>query len=370
MDILHIGVLIGGAIITFLTVRAWHVRASAPGTMAATALWMAGFVTLGFVMTDDIGPLWYVLCLIALIAGGVIAVRSAPKHHDPVITGDGLETIHEASNIRDEGRDAIKRFGKGRLGMGMVARFVDSFVVSPDERVRDVAVRRIAVAQEHLDAVLTPWTLKRAEELIQERPEAAALADATHRAHVPHRIRIEAAERLLLLGRRAEQDLRNAISSLDSARSMEMLDAVSSNKGISALSTSATSSASSAVRRAQESIHRLSTEAGALSHALPHVSDGFDFVLDMTIDLPLDFMSWINMGRLSTAIDRCRAALAEIERDVARLDALHRRELTDGAPTLADWRRATDPFVAAAIAELPPTVRAEGPTGLPLRPMS
>lgn len=368
MDMLHFGVLVGGAIITFLTVRAWFVRTSAPGTMAATGLWMAGFVALGLVMADDVGPLWYVLCLVALVAGGVIAVRTAPKHQDPVIEGDDLEAIHEASAIRDQGRAAIDAFGKGRLGMGIAQRLVDSFVVSPDERIRDVAVRRVDVAQERIDALLAPWTLNRAEELIRERPQAAALADSAHHAHVPHRIRIEAAERLLMLGRTAERDLQSAISSLDSARSMEMLDAVSSNKGISAMSTSATSSASSAVRRAQESIHRLSSEAGALSHALPHVSDGFDFVLDMTIDLPIDFMSWMNMGRLSTAIDRCRAALAEIERDVARLDELHRRAVADGEPTLVEWRRATDPFVADAVAELPETVRHEAPMSLPLRP--
>lgn len=367
MDILHVGVLVAGALVVFLTVRAWFVRASAPGTMVATGLWTTGFVLLGLTMADGIGPLWYPLCLVALVVGGVLAVRTAPKHRDPVIQGDGLEAIREASSIREEGRGAIDRFSRGRMGMGWISRLVDSFVVSPDERVRDVAARRIDVAQERLDALLVPWTLTRAEALLAERPEAAARADAAHRAHVPHRIRIEAAERLLMFGREAESDLRHAISSLDSARSMEMLDAVSSNKAISIMSTSSTSSAASAVRQAQQSVQRLAAEAGAMSHALPHISDTFDFILDMTIDLPLDFMSWINMGRLSTAIDRCRDALAEVERDVARLDALHMQVIEEGAPTFLDWRLATDAFVADAVSELPEHVRADAPASLPLR---
>lgn len=369
-DLAHAAALVGGVAISAAMVPAGANRRSAPGALVLVLACFAAFVIVALASADPIGPYWYLMVIVAIIMGAVIGEVLTPRPEPVTFEDEDLASITRAARILEESRRTVADFDAGRRGIPILRRFVDSFIVTGDESLRDRALGRMEAAQAHIGRTVGPWTLARAEELLARDPQGAQEADEAHEGHVPHRVRIEAASDLLSLALQARQDLIDAISALDSARSMEMLDAVSSNKGISIMSTSSTSNAAHAVECAQASITRLSQEAGAVKHVLPQVGDTFDFMLDMALDLPLDFMSWVNMGRLSTAIETCTKALDAVGEDVERLEDLREDAVIEGHATLARWYDATGPYIAAAVRDLPPSVHDEAPTAMPLRPMT
>lgn len=368
MDLPRIALLVAAALVGFVGARTWEHRVSMPGS-AGGAL---GAVVLTFGVAYTLQPPmdlpWYLWVTLALGIGALAGRLTIPDRADPTIEGEDLASIRTASDLREQARRAVVDFDAGRNGWALHRRLLDAFVVSPDETIRDGAVRRIAIADAHIARFVPAWTLARADELLAADPEGSARADAAHEAHVPHRRRIDAATRLLDLARTAATDLSQAISDLESARTMEIMDAASSNKAIAAMSHASTSTASSSVERAQESMRLLSHEAEILSQDLPRVGDTIDFVLDMALDSAFDFMSWLNVGRLGTAMDQCRQALAKVEQEGGRLEGLLARAKAEGDPTLGEWYESTWRYVDSARIELPAEVRSDAPCAMPLRP--
>jgi uncharacterized Zn finger protein (UPF0148 family) len=165
-------------------------------------------------------------------------------------------------------------------------------------------------------------------------------------------------ERMLGLARDAQSKLVEAASECEQASSMEMMDAFSANKGISAMSSVYTSSAKTSLNTAREALK-------ALSEALPDRARGLDAeapddLLDLVLDFadfPIDFLSWMNMDKLDTAGDQCKATgihvakvIDELVAQEAQRRVAHERELA----LLAEIDR---PYLTATLEYVPQSIR-------------
>lgn len=152
--------------------------------------------------------------------------------------------------------------------------------------------------------------------------------------------------------------LDTAISSLETAKTYETIDAFSSNNAISVMSTVQTSSASDDVQEANAAIGRLrEASRQEVPASLSAPSDAFDLMMDLCIDSVFDFMSFYNMKRLGDAKTRCHQArdrVMEIERALLR-DVQKAATAADPVRTALSDLRAT--YALKASKELPAAAR-------------
>ena len=105
---------------------------------------------------------------------------------------------------------------------------------------------------------------------------------------------------------RVVREINEAQSAISEAETMETLDMVSSNKGLSVLSSLSTSEANSEIQDIKpvledfkQSLKKL--ESKELEQDLPEVDDSFDLVFDFVFDGGFDFFSMLNLFSLGEA---------------------------------------------------------------------
>lgn len=350
----------------FLLVGAMAKRRSAP---AMAILWSIAFPlnVVAALLTSPPHLSWGTIAIVGASALGLgTGYALLPKRPGIGEDADGVDTIAAACDVIDRCERRVADFDRSRVGMGMGARLADSFVVTKDEEERDAAISDAALWTEMLERTVPVVSLRHARSLLDADPAAAALANSAAIAHEPHARRVAAADRLVVLANDAVGALENAESALSSAKSMETLDAVSSNKGISIMSSASTSSARSAIDDARRAVNALAEATDALSGDLRTVDDGFDLVLDMALDMPFDFVSFMNISKLASAQDDCERVRAAVEERRTRLEIALTAAIAAAAPTLAAWQVATDPFMERARRDLPERARHLVPEHMPL----
>jgi hypothetical protein len=350
----------------YLTVGAIARRRSAP---ASAVLWPVIFainVVAAWAAAPPF-PSWGPIAVAGAVAVALIAgVLTLPKRPGVGRDADGIDAIIAACDVIDRQERRIADFDRSRAGMSMGARLADSFIVTRDEEERDAAMADAALWTEMLERTVPTVSLRHARTLLDADPAAAALANSAAIDHEPFARRVAAADRLVVLANEAVEALESAESSLSSAKSMETLDAVSSNKAISIMSSSSTSSARSAVDDARDAVRALAEATEELSGDLRTVDDGFDLVLDMALDMPFDFVSFMNISKLSAAEDDCERVRAVVEERRTHLESALTAAISSAAPTLAAWRVATNPFMEAARRDVPERARHLVPESMPL----
>ena len=149
--------------------------------------------------------------------------------------------------------------------------------------------------------------------------DRASLAEAARNASDRHKETCA----VLRLGRTAHTRLDEAASACSSASSMEIMDAVSSNKGISLMSTVSTSTAREKLRAAKEALEALRAEGSRKpvpsgTGSIP--DDTTDLIIDFLFDLPFDVVSILNIGKLDHAAGECRRCMAQLEPSIRKLE--------------------------------------------------
>lgn len=267
---------------------------------------------------------------------------------------DRFGTAEIALNLATQRLEADKARRKGSL----VARFVD-FVSETD------AEEGERKAREEFDRI-SDETRKG----VAERMHRLAMAELSEDTHEASRRAMQAtvcertlaslqqAERLSATARNAHDALTSAASACSSASSMEMMDAFTSNKAISAMSSMSTSSAKTSLNTAVAALK-------VLSDALPEKTqelgaeapdDFLDLVLDFA-DFPIDFLSWMNMGKLDAAEEKCKAAATQVAKlieEIGEVEARKRQAHELETDLLAEIDR---PYLLSVLECVPQSIR-------------
>lgn len=267
---------------------------------------------------------------------------------------DRFGTAEIALNLATQRLVSDKERRRGSL----VARFVD-FVseTEAEEGERKTREEFNRISDETRKGVAERMNQMAMAELSEDPNEAsrrATQAAACERTFA----NLQQAERLSATARNAHDALTFAASACSSASSMEMMDAFTSNKAISAMSSMSTSSAKTRLNTAVEALK-------ALSEALPGKTqelgaeapdDFLDLVLDFA-DFPIDFLSWMNMGKLDAAEEKCKAAAAQVAKlleEIGEVEARKRQAHELETDLLAEIDR---PYLLSVLEYVPQSIR-------------
>lgn len=254
---------------------------------------------------------------------------------------------------------AVAQDKAGRRG-SMIRKLLDYLFDTAPEKTLEAAEDRMAVVRKEAADAVTIAVSGAAMRLL-----SLASTDVDRRKVQFERLRTvregsRSAEKMLGLAKRARSALHKASEACSSASSMELMDTVSSNKGISVMSSVSTSNARSAVAEAQEALAALRNAVDAASRLKADVDvpdDMLDLVIDFAIDLPFDFLSLMNMSKLDSAGEKCdeaknavSAIIPRLKKDVALAREAVQRE--EAALAVIDG-----PYIRQAAATVPPTLR-------------
>jgi hypothetical protein len=125
-----------------------------------------------------------------------------------------------------------------------------------------------------------------------------------------------------------ERALDTALNEIDGAQSMETADLFSGNKGIGFLSYLENDEASDAIEAAQEALvafgealKKYDQTESTLRDIKSQINDFPDLMLDLTLDLPFDFLSWSMLSQLDDCEDELRRIWDELDPLWVRIDA-------------------------------------------------
>ena len=295
--------------------------------------------------------------LLLVMLGSLIAVgtRRTPSPYEA--EGSDRDAIHRACEAHGRADRTISAFTAERGGMPLMQRLRDAFVTTETEigHVSAVAIRDSARA--HLTDIVPAWHRMRTEALVDENAVRPVVN------MIETRLRpLEAVEEATLDVYRSATDavtaLDEAIEALDSAQTYETLDLVSDNKGLSAVSTMANSTAQDRVGEAREAIDVLSRKTkSAIDEDLVAPGDTLDLFLDMAFDPGFDFLSLYNIGRLSAARSRCEEARVRVSEIEVRLRERHQAAHDAAQPVRDEITAVKRPYHQRAMTEMPEIAR-------------
>lgn len=272
--------------------------------------------------------------------------------------------VQAAQRHADTARRVVEADKQGRAG-SLMARLVDALTTTQPEAVLNDAEARLAAATDKGKKAAHAWIIATAGQRLADQPTDAG----RHREQTQRLERVlsraRQVQQWLELAQAADSQLSVAHRACESASTTELLDLVSKNKAISALSYMDTSSASDAVKRAGRAVKELAEALPkrAEQAEIEQPDDLLDLVVDLAFDPGFDVLSWLNMGRLDDAAHQCRQAAEKLR---PLLNRLHK--LAGEAQARAEQERATlrsieAPYLEAAAAEVPDVLRVPTPAG-------
>ena len=244
--------------------------------------------------------------------------------------------VRAAQRHVETARTAVATDKQERAG-SLRARLVDALTTTQPEAALADAEAGLAAATKKGKEAARAWIIGTARQSLAQKN--AESAQHQEQAQKLERVKSRAAQvrRWLKLAREADSHLSAARSACSSASTTELLDFVSTNKAVSALSYMDTSSAADAVKSAGRAVQAL---AEALPKRAEHAEicepdDLLDLVVDLAFDPGFDVLSLFNMSRLDDAARQCGQAANKLRPLLERL-----RKLADDAQAKADQERA------------------------------
>lgn len=273
--------------------------------------------------------------------------------------------VQAAQRRVETARNILARDKQARAS-SLMARLVDALTTTQSETVLNDAEARLAAAMKKGRTAACVWIIDTARQRLAEKPAEAGRYQEQARKLERVQRRAGQMRRWLELAREADRRLSAARSACESASTTELLDFVSTNKVISALSYMDTSSAADAIRNAGRAVQ-------ALAEALPkragqaeidQPDDLLDLLVDLAFDPGFDVLSLFNMGRLDDAARQCGKAADKLRPLLERL-----RQLVDDAQAKVEQERAAlrdieAPYLEAAAAQVPDILRMPTPASL------
>ena len=235
-----------------------------------------------------------------------------------------IASLHAAAALElDAAKRALALDKAGRRG-SILGRAVDFFADTAAEKRLESAEEAMADARSTSMSAVKAFLESRVATLVaDDGTDTEAWNNQSKRTEIASTA-FAAAERAGLLAVVARDALEEAGKACSSASTMEMMDAVSSNKGIALMSTVSNGTAKAKLSAAKEAVAELrgAVEAARTLTADVNVPDDMvDLVFDFAIDMPFDVFSFINMGKLSGAADGCRKAADGVSSVIPALEA-------------------------------------------------
>lgn len=284
-----------------------------------------------------------------------------------------IDELHEwssrvsaATTDLDVARQALAADKKQRKA-SITARVGDWFTTTPAEAAERDAAGRLATLKDEAENAVQRWIGETARELL----ESSEVEDAKHKIHLQKvaaiRTRRDQVQRWFDLAEAAHACLARAKRSCESASTSELLDAVSSNKAFSLMSSIDTSNARDSVRAADGAVQALADalpkRAGAAPIDTP--DDLLDFMLDIAFDTGFDMLSWFNMDKLDEAARRCGHAMDALQPLRVRLGQLLSESQERFDKALEALRSVEAPFLEQAAGLVPSEIRLPPPVSIP-----
>lgn len=283
------------------------------------------------------------------------------KHEIQALADQITSATNDLSKAQQALRDDKKRRQSSLRGM-----FVDWLTSTPAEKEVQDKEERLSTISAEASKTARKLIISEAVSGLQSSPEDMRLhAEQCQRLNNANK-RQERIRRLLDLARAAHNKLEEASSDCESASTTELLDLASTNKALSLLSTFETSDAADSVKEATAALK-------ALSQALPKRAEATEFdmpddFLDLAVDLALaptfDIFSFFNMQSLDKAASQCREASKKLAPLLSHLQNLHAETAARVTTEQAALHAIEAPYLHAAAALIPPTIRVQVPTSL------
>lgn len=249
-----------------------------------------------------------------------------------------------------------------RRNEGIWAQAIDFFTSTQAEEALERAEDALAQHKRKCEAWVRSWYAGRVDALISQDEDAAqSLSQLRERAKSLDAVTVQA-KKLLSLANEAAGSLDRAASACSSASSSEFLDAVTSNKAISMMSTLDSSNAKSALERAHQAVRRLKealpTSANVVQGEMIDVDDTLDLIIDFAFDLPLDITSFLQMGSLDRAQKQCKDIEAKITPISAKLREQHAKAQAESEDAKAKLAAFIQPYGTLAKMDVPSNLMA------------
>lgn len=363
MDIVSIASLAGSVIIIVMLYFAGQNARTAPATFILAMFVAIGLMTfLALTGINETGANRNMLLgstlglIVALFISLIFAGKSAaPCQYEA--HGSDLHAIRRSCEARNQANKTIMQFNTDRRNMPLLQRLRDAFVTTPEERTHGAAVTVVMAAKAHLAAIVPSWHRIRTEDLVDLDGARAGIQVIETRLRPLETIE-QTAREIHQLGVNAVSALDNAIEDIRSAETYETIDAVSSNNGLSAVSTFANSKAKDSVKEARKAIDLLSHKTKtAIAEQLVVPGDMFDLILDITLDSGFDFISLLNIGKLIEARRKCEKARQQIANIEAELRTQYLTARDNAQAVRNEVAIIKQPYRERAIQELPDFAR-------------
>lgn len=271
-----------------------------------------------------------------------------------------LEPIEEAEMAFEAAKLALAEDKERRRKGGIIGKIVDF--------VTDTQAEKNFVASENLLKTVRYDT----EVAVRGFIEAEAVRYLTEEGiHIDEReaqhARLKAARaandkvvHLASLGQRAHQALTKAKESSSSAASTETIDAVTSNKLVSAMSHISTGNAKTAVAEANAALKAFveaANQSKVANGQIDALDDTFDFIMDIAFDFPIDFFSWSNASKLRQQSSKCEEAAREVENALSAMEPALKSASEAVAQEATALLDIDFPYLLAAAESLPAPLR-------------
>lgn len=238
----------------------------------------------------------------------------------------------------------------------LTARFVDWATNTAAEKTYQAAQENLsAVRAEALQVVETMIRSTALTSLNEDTDTASRRSHQNERAEFAQAA-LHSVQEVISLAQQAHEKLTEAAESCSSASTMEIMDAVSSNKGIALMSTAATAGAKSKIDNANQALTALVSKLR--DREVPRLQTGLhsdmtDLVFDMALDLPLDIFSFMNIGKLSKAGDQCKEAAKKVTVLISDLSKIRDERLTTSAEEREKLLEIDRPYLQEAAKRVP-----------------
>lgn len=271
---------------------------------------------------------------------------------------EAAETRLRGAETRLRGAEDRLARDKERRSGSLFLRFIDFILNTDAEKAERDARSDFERLRAEVRSVV--WQSLHDMALARISADRSALAERTVRSSkaAQAKLEFEQADGVLASAKRVIEQFRAAASACSSARSMEVMDAVTSNKGIAIASTLSTSSAKSAIRAAASSAKDLAGRLPGFNHGTDglRLDDMPDLILDL-VEFPIDFMSWHNMSVLDDARNSCDRAAERLAGIVPGLETAANTLKERMEAELGELAKFDSPYLAASVNAVPLSLR-------------
>ena len=272
----------------------------------------------------------------------------------------------------DEAQDALEAAkialaaDKTHRASSLAARLQDWFTTTPAEAAVSEAEERLSATAGSAKSEAHQWVVRTARMMLKANEREAARHDDQAQQECRARLRDVQVSRWLRLAREARNQLSTAQDACESASGTELLDAVTTNKAISLLSSANTSDAAEAVRAANRAVQALVADLPKRVDPDRHEEpdDTLDLVVDFVLDFDLDVLSWLNASQLDDLAQQCSKAADKLRPLLQRLEETAAKTRARAELELKALRAIEAPFLNHASSLVPAKLRIPTPDSI------